>query len=144
MRRWMIAAGLCVALVAPAQALSDGSGAAGAEAQGKRGFTITFDAIFQGNKPVKVKNFVFDGVVVSCTTGGDTAVNNNANPLPKMNVNDQKEFKGNFTDGNADVKVTGEFKRHGKVQGTIKITGDFPPDHADCNSGKLGWAGQLT
>jgi hypothetical protein len=40
------------------------------------------------------------------------------------------------------VVVRGEFLTRRKLEGTLKVTGDYPP-REDCTSGRLSWDGTI-
>lgn len=141
--RWTVAALAAVLLATPA-ASADTVGSS----TGKRAFVVEPSVTYRGNEPTVVRKFKFDDAVVSCSTGPMPNPFTTDSPPPHfgpMPVNNRGRFGRVFSnDGqefNGKVVIRGKFVTRRKLEGTLKIKGDYPKaGYEDCNSGKLKWA----
>ena len=137
-----LAATLATAVVLPAGALADVK-----SASSRGDFTMSLDIVYDGNKPKTIRKFRFDDVIVSCESGPDPNPFTTDSEKPHfgpMGVNGQGRFGRVFTnngnDFNGKVVIRGEFVTRRKLEGTLKITGDYPnAGYENCGSGKLKW-----
>jgi hypothetical protein len=112
--------------------------------------TITFDGAVRNKKVVKVKNFLFSEIPMTCDQG-DYVISNTTptgdSPLPPMKVNAQRKFKGNFVDSTTSptqyYHVDGKFSTNYKrATGHFRIHGDFTtavPPATNCDTGLDTW-----
>ena len=152
MKRLLISALAAGALLATQAGIaSAGEYAGGAKRGGE--FSVSFQAVFVGNKPVEVRHFRFRKVPMTCEEGGPFLTKSGKPGFGPMNVNSERRFHGVFSANQGDVKVVirGEFKAHGKVAGTLRVSGDYAPNPAtgfpgasDCSSGRREWQAQLS
>lgn len=136
-----------LALLAPSPAVSS-SESYSTSTTAKRGeFWIGFDAIYVNGKPDAVRKFRFRRVVMTCTVGGSFTTKSEPPHFGPFNVNDQGKFGRAFRNagpsGDVTVVIRGDFVTKHKVEGTLKINGDYPPEYSDCASGKLAWEAKL-
>ncbi len=125
----LVAALMTAALIA---APSAGAGTAKADA-----FSLGFDGVYKAGKPVKVKNFVYSNLPLTCTEGSTTY--STPKKFPKMKLNEKLKFKGTLVAGGVTSKVVGKYKRNlSKITGTLKATGDTN-GFTNCKSGKIRW-----
>ena len=133
------------ALLAPA-----GAGASltvGDLPSAKREFQIFMDIRYDGNKPKAVTKFKFKDIVITCDAGPDPNPFTTDSKPPHfgpMSVNDQGRFGRVFSNNgqgfDGKVVIRGEFLTRRKLEGTLKITGDYPnAGYEGCASGKLSW-----
>ena len=146
MKRTLIA-GLVVALLAiPASAAA--ADFQSEQVTAKRGtFSITFDVYSQNGKPKQVGNFVYEHVDLTCESGGPidaSGSNFGTTPATRAKVRDH-EFSQSYPGtsgggGQTKSKFSGKFKNHNnKVEGAVKVTGDFPMASASDCKGKVNW-----
>ena len=115
------------------------------------GFEISFDVITEGGKPKKIRDFRFRRVVMTCASGPTTQFKTRSLPphFGPFRVNDEGRFGRTFTSDNQDFQgetvIRGEFVTKRRVDGTLKIAGDYPADgYADCTSTRLAWTARLS
>ncbi len=141
-RRGCVAA-LAATLLVPAGALADTA----TSTPGKRGFVVSFNVSYNGNKPKEVTRFRFKSVTIQCESGGPPnpfTTHSLAPHFGPMSVNGQGRFGRVFANNgnrfNGKVVIHGEFQTKRKVEGTLKIKGDYPNDgYENCTSGRLDW-----
>lgn len=94
---------------------------AGAE-KGKP-FSVHFTVVSQGGKPIKVKNFRFENLRITCTQGNLLLSTRVRGQIP---VHD-KRFEATATDDDppSEANVKGKFVKPTKVRGRVKAEGSF-------------------
>jgi hypothetical protein len=108
--------------------------------------TIDFDGVVRNHRVVKVRDFVFDGIPMTCNEG-DFTISNNTTPLPDMKVNAKRKFAANFKDDLQNptqyIHVDGRFSTNYKrATGHLRFHGDFspaPPGPTGCDTGSDPW-----
>ena len=110
--------------------------------------TIDFDGVIRNHRVVKVKNFLFDEIPMTCDQGAYVVGNTTPtpNPLPPMKVNAQRKFGANFVDSTTSptqfTHVDGRFSTNYKrVTGHFRFHGDFSGLGAPtgCDTGTDSW-----
>ena len=149
--RALITAGVIAALVVPAAAgaiTTDTGGGSAGVFDAKRNFPFRFIAVSRKGEVVKVRKFRFSNVPMTCEGPTQATVSNRGNPLPTMNVR-QNRFHGSFdvVGGSQHITIKGRFRANGRrVGGVLRVRGDFPdsePPLTNCDTGKTPFRGAL-
>ena len=146
MRRLAALIALTLGMLLPADA------GAGEPYAGKGdGFEISFQVVTKGGEPTRIKDFRFRRVVMTCASGPTTQFKTRSLPphFGPFRVNDEGRFGRTFTSDNQNFQgetvIRGEFVTKRRVDGTLKIAGDYPADgYADCTSSRLPWTARLS
>jgi len=151
----LLLAALAGLILLPATAAPAGALAAdlttGPAPAAKRAFSVALDIRYDGNRPKAVTKFKFKNVVVTCEEGpapNPFTTDSKRPHFGPMSVNDQGRFGRVFSNSgqnfNGKVVIRGEFLTRRKLEGTLKIAGDYPNDgYEGCTSGKLEWAARV-
>lgn len=136
-----------IGLLVPSSALS-ATDVQSEQVTAKRGtFGITFDVFLKNGKPKQVGNFEYSHIDLTCESGGPidaSGTNFGTTPNTRAKVVDHefsKSYPG-MTGGGGETKnkFSGRFKNHNtKVEGALKVTGDFPAAPAENCKGKVNW-----
>ena len=105
-----------------------------AKAAAQRGEQINFRLVFEGNTPIKVKRFRFEGLQTTCDGGVDVEIDGFKR---FMRVNDNRVFRGVDRKPDGKVKIAGEVF-HARVEGKLRAEGNFGPGQ-NCDSGIVRW-----
>ena len=142
------------ALVALAAALALPAGAAAGDiysAKGPEPFEISFQVISRDGKPKKIKDFRFKRVVMTCASGPTEQFKTRSLPphFGPFRISADGRFGRKFPSDTdtfvGETVIRGEFVNRRRVDGTLKIAGDYPAaGYADCTSSKLEWSAELT
>ena len=123
--------------VGAALAIPVAAGGGASAAQGGDDFQISFTLKSFNGEPRALKNFRFSKLNGTCD--GGIAVEMRGK-LRSIEVNDRNRFSDLIRREGRKVrvkgKVSGDLER---VRGTIRATGDFPPDGDNCDSGRVRW-----
>ncbi len=107
---------------------------------------ITFDGVVRNHKVVRVRDFVFDEIPMTCDQG-DYSISNSTTPLPGIKVNAKRKFGANFVDDQQNptqyIHVDGKFSTNYKrATGHVRFHGDIspsPPGPTGCDTGLDSW-----
>lgn len=141
----ILAAVAALALAAPAGGASADLTAPSADKRG--GFFVEVDVTYRNGKPRTVDKFKFKNVVVTCESGPEPNPFTTDSKKPHfgpMSVNRKGRFSRVFSNNgqnfNGNVVIRGEFITKHKLEGTLKIKGDYPNrDYEGCATGKVEW-----
>jgi hypothetical protein len=124
--------GVGAALTIPVVSTGGASAAAGGD-----DFEIRFTLKSFDGEPVALKRFRFSKLNGTCDGGVTVEVRGK---FGTIEVNDRNRFSESIRREGRKVrvkgKVSGDLER---VRGTIRATGDFPPDGENCDTGKVRW-----
>lgn len=133
-------------LLAPAGAAADLS--TGPAASAKRDFSVAFDIRYRATQPRVVRKFKFKRVVITCDSGPSPNPFTTKSIRPHfgpMSINRHGRFGRAFANTGPEFKgrvvIRGEFLTRRRLEGTLKIRGDYPEEgYAGCSSGEpLRW-----
>ena len=139
---------IAVTALIAALALPTSAGAEVAYSGKGQDFRVRFSVITERGVPKRITRFKFRNVTMTCAQGDPFTTDSEDPHFGPLRVNRDGEFgrafRGAGPTGEVTVVIRGEFTSRRKVEGTLRIFGDYPPTHFDCTSGKLAWTAELT
>jgi hypothetical protein len=125
-KRGLIAALACGALIAPSYAVAGPHAYSGAPAAKGGEASITARLGLRQGKPKRIVDFELHGLLVECA---EDSITYGAGPLSAIRVKRNRTFSKNFIfdAGDRKLHVEGKINRAvTKISGQLRLTGDFP------------------